>query len=109
MPDVPFSVDVVPASARGRTRVVVVGELDIATSPVLAEVLREQLASAQVVLDLAGVQFMDSSGVRVIDRVLRDCDAQAMDLVVDPNLPPPVTQVLEMTGMLGVLPMAGDA
>jgi anti-anti-sigma factor len=50
--------------------VVVVGEIDLATAPIL----REHLAGAMLagvpraVLDLAGVTFLDSSGLSVVIR-----------------------------------------
>lgn len=44
------------------------GELDIATVPVLREVLTRELADdgAVVVIDLTGVSFVDSSGVHAL-------------------------------------------
>jgi anti-sigma B factor antagonist len=45
----------------------VAGELDIATAPQLARMLRESLSRAQlVVLDLRELSFMDCSGVHAI-------------------------------------------
>ena len=42
------------------------GDLDIATQPELRAALMEQSASGAVTLDLAGVPFLDTSGLRLI-------------------------------------------
>ena len=62
----PFRIDVEPA--RDSVRVAPVGELDIATVDKLrteVERLRES-GFAQLVLDLRGVRFLDSTGLRLI-------------------------------------------
>jgi anti-anti-sigma factor len=62
----PFRVDV--HEEEGRIRVAPVGELDLATAPVVEEALAAAFASParNVTLDLRGVTFMDSSGLRVV-------------------------------------------
>jgi anti-anti-sigma factor len=51
----------------GRAIVLVRGELDLATAPNLEEVVAERLdAGQEVVLDLRELDFMDSSGLRVL-------------------------------------------
>jgi anti-sigma B factor antagonist len=60
----PFAVEVV---RRGRTVTVgAVGELDAATLPELEEVLPEVTAGDRLVLDLRGLTFMDSTGIRLL-------------------------------------------
>jgi anti-sigma B factor antagonist len=50
-------------------RVVVTGELDLATAPALDHALHDARARGRlVVLDLSGVSFCDSSGLHVIVR-----------------------------------------
>jgi anti-anti-sigma factor len=45
----------------------VIGELDIATAPLLAQTLREaQLRARRVVLDLRELTFMDCAGIHVV-------------------------------------------
>lgn len=52
---------------QGTTYVVVEGELDIATAPRLeAELMAAVRPGTSVVVDLAGVTFLDSSGLRAI-------------------------------------------
>jgi anti-anti-sigma factor len=51
----------------GRAVVTIRGELDLATAPELETALLERLdAGQEVVLDLRELQFMDSSGLRVL-------------------------------------------
>jgi anti-anti-sigma factor len=97
-----FSVAVDRPSGGGRTIVVVAGEIDLATSPEVERVTREALRDGPVLLDLTAVPFMDSTGIRLLDALVRG-DA---DLQLAPGLQPGVTQVLEMTGMTALLPFA---
>jgi anti-sigma B factor antagonist len=50
----------------GVVHVTLRGELDLATAPELEELLDDRLDSGDVVIDLRGLEFMDSSGVRVL-------------------------------------------
>jgi anti-sigma B factor antagonist len=59
----------VTTEARGNAvHIVLTGELDISTAPRVEEELRrvEENAPAVIVLDLRGLEFMDSTGLRVI-------------------------------------------
>jgi anti-anti-sigma factor len=103
-----FSVVVVPGPAGGRTTVAVVGEVDLATAGVVADASRDALREGQVRLDLRDVTFMDSSGVRMLDALVRDCERQGWDLVVASEMRDSVIQILELTGMLDVLPLSGE-
>ena len=62
----PFRVDVEPE--RDSVRVAPVGELDIATVDKLQAEVSRLLASgfARIVLDLRGVRFLDSTGLRLV-------------------------------------------
>jgi anti-sigma B factor antagonist len=103
-PDLPqFSLDVTPGDAW--TTVSVVGEIDLATAGELTAAVRTALDDASVVIDLRGVSFMDSSGVRALDTALREAAARGRELRVTDGLQPGVVQVLEMTGMLEHLPV----
>jgi anti-sigma B factor antagonist len=87
-----------------RTAVAVTGEIDLATADGMGEAVRAHLRSGPVLLDLAGVTFMDSSGVRVLDALLREVTEEGWDLRVAPTLTEAVVQVLELTGMRAQLP-----
>jgi anti-anti-sigma factor len=56
-------------------------------------------------LDLREVTFMDSAGVRALNTALRESAAGGRELRVSDGFQPAVLQLLEMTGMLGLLPM----
>jgi anti-sigma B factor antagonist len=87
-----------------RTVVSVAGEVDVATAAAFAATLRAELAAGPVLLDLHELSFMDSGGVRVLDGILREMDREGWELRVSAQLAPAVRSVLELTGMLAVLP-----
>jgi anti-sigma B factor antagonist len=60
-----FSIDV--AQLNGRTVLELTGELDLATAPELEGALHDRLGNGEsLVVDLRGLEFMDSSGVRAL-------------------------------------------
>jgi len=87
--------------------IAVTGELDLATVVDFAATVQAQLPDGPVLLDLSGLSFMDSSGVRILDTLLREVDRHQWTLTIGSELQPGVRQVLEMTGMLGCLPIDG--
>ena len=87
-----------------RSVVAAAGELDIAHTDELTAALWEQLAQGPVHLDVSGLTFMDSSGVRLLDALMRDVDANGWTLTLSTQLHPAVRRVLELTGMLALLP-----
>jgi anti-anti-sigma factor len=103
-----FSVEVAPRPEGGRAAVAVSGEVDLATADEVGRVVRAELRDGPALLDLARVSFMDSSGVRMLDGLMEDCAREGWDLLVGATLADPVAQVLELTGMLSVLPFAGE-
>jgi anti-sigma B factor antagonist len=86
------------------TTVAVAGEVDMATVGAIGDEVRARLRTGPVLLDLARVTFMDSSGVRMLDGLLRDAAAEGWELRIAPELTDAVEQVLELTGMRGQLP-----
>jgi anti-sigma B factor antagonist len=85
----------------GVLRAQVRGDID----PVSARVLAEELGRAiearrpkQLVVDLSGVEFMDSSGVRVLIEVHRAQDERGASLVLE-DLSGGPQRVLEVTGL----------
>ena len=63
--------------------VAVTGEVDLVTAPSLRSVLNEVAGRAGVtciVLDLAGVSFLDSTGIAVLTGVTKRCRTQGQDL-----------------------------
>ena len=82
------------------------GELDFATAPPLAGLLREYTRPdpAHLVLDLAGVRFLSSAGISLILSAMRNDEGMRGRLHllgVRGNLV--VTGVLDLTGLLRLL------
>lgn len=90
-------------------RLVLQGELDIATSPQAEAELRrlEGEGAATIVLDLRGLTFMDSTGLRLL--VAADARAREsghrLAIVRGPG---PVHRVLEITGLHSRLDLVDD-
>lgn len=98
----PFSVTV--ASADARTVVTALGELDLATAPALEDVLLPPLRDgATVVLDLRSLDFMDSTGVRVLVGAHLAAQEHGGDLAVAVVPDGAVARVLEISGLDAVL------
>jgi anti-sigma B factor antagonist len=80
------------------------GELDIATAGRLERALLDDRERGdRVVLDLAALEFIDSTGLRVIVRGAEAARRDGWELRVRPG-PPPVQRVFEIAGVLGALP-----
>jgi anti-anti-sigma factor len=80
------------------------GELDIATAPRLERALMDgRRRGDRVVLDLADLEFLDSTGLRVIVRAVEAATTGGWELTLRPG-PPAVRRVFEISGVLGALP-----
>ena len=99
-----FSLEVDTAEG-GPTTIAVAGELDLVTTDQLIAAVRDALAAGDVTIDLAGVTFMDSSGIRALNTAMQEAAAQRRELRVRTGEHPSVVQVLEMTGMMALLPV----
>jgi anti-sigma B factor antagonist len=92
---------------QGSTHVVaVVGELDLATAQRVEDALRTVEATdvEQVIVDLAGLTFVDSSGVHLIARAEERRRTTAKRLVLRPG-PPQIQRVFALAGA-DTLPLA---
>jgi anti-anti-sigma factor len=89
----------------GRCVIAAHGELDMASAPELTATVRSELAAMPVLLDLRELSFMDSSGVRALDGLVREAAKEGWTFTISPALQDQVRQVLGMTGMLETLPM----
>ena len=81
--------------------ITIVGELDVATAPSLADVLNQAPASAPIILDLAGVTFMDCTGLHPILNAHRDAAARGTPLLLVPTTA--ITRLLRLTGTQHIL------
>ena len=92
---------------QGATRLLLRGELDLATVEKLRTALRQSLdRSRHLVLDLSELVFIDSSGLRELYRATTASgrDGWRLELVGTQG---DVLQTIRMSGMDRVLPLAG--
>ena len=81
------------------------GEVDMSTSPAFTAAITDVLRARRgqrLSVDLGGIRFLDSSGIRALLHCQRQAREHGGDLVVV-DLQPTVLQVLEITGVLGLL------
>lgn len=98
----PFRCAVASAGV-GAVRVDVAGELDIATAPVLRDVLRDAQASARlVVLDLHALTFTDTAGLHVLEDRSLEALTSGKRLVLA-RVPAHARRVIELCGLAPAL------
>lgn len=91
------------------TVVAVKGEVDLYSAPSLKERVADLVSSGRVrlAIDLAGVEFMDSTGLGVLIGGLKRCkEAGGWLALVAPR--EPVVKVLSITGLDKVFPIHED-
>ena len=88
--------------------IAVTGEIDLATAPIVEDELRRAEGSEDViVLDLGGVTFMDSSGIRiVIAAELRQRERGASLRLA--HVPPQVARLFDLAGIAEHLEITPD-
>jgi anti-sigma B factor antagonist len=76
------------------------GEVDVSSSQMLEEAVVEACSAGakEVVLDMGGIEFMDSTGLRAILRGKRLCEQKDCDYSLTPAQRP-VEQTLAVTGV----------
>ena len=108
MPLPAFSEDVDPImdlelstrAHEGRALLSVAGEVDLETASQLGDAAADALQSVSphLLLDLSGVTFMDSTGLKVLLAVQRRADLAAGSLAVA-GTTRPVSKILALTGL----------
>jgi anti-sigma B factor antagonist len=105
----PFSISIDDQPAQAL--IAVGGELDLGTAPALEDALLARLrAGRHVMLDLGGLEFMDSTGVRVIvsaHRLAQEHGGRFALLRMPPD--GPVGRVLRISGLDDVLDIVDGA
>ena len=86
--------------------VTVVGEIDVATAPELADYLVES-GTGDVTVDLSGVTFLDSSGMRALHASNEWCKRHGSTLTIR-GAPAHVRRVFEITGFDQVVNLDGE-
>jgi anti-anti-sigma factor len=104
----PFAIEV--SEAGDRTLVTPRGELDMASAPELEQTILPRLQSgAWLVLDLRSLDFIDSSGLRVVvgaHRTAEDHDGRFTCVRGAPGST--VHRIVEIAGIDGVIEMVDD-
>jgi anti-anti-sigma factor len=102
MPDLDFDLTVAP-EPQGGSRLTLRGELDLGTAGQLETALAG--TAGPVVLDLTGLTFMDSTGVRML---LEAAERDHGGLRIIPPTDGEARVTIEETGIAAVLPLAAD-
>ena len=108
-PDLKIDVEL----AGGRHTLALRGELDLVSAPRLVDsVMRASEEGAdEVVLDLTGLEFLDSTGLRAILDASAICEERGCRLRMAPareQVPEQVRRLLQITGLLERLPFDDD-
>ena len=84
------------------------GELDMASSPALDEAVRGICSDSAetLTIDLSGLTFMDSTGLRVVLLAKELCERHRCKFLVIPG-PAQIQRLFEVTGILERLPFSG--
>jgi anti-anti-sigma factor len=92
------------------TRLVCAGELDLATAPMFHEavVRAHELHPGDISVDLAGVTFIDSSGITALVMAHRLIASRDAHLQIK-NIQPRVARVLDLTGVAAHLDGRSEA
>lgn len=83
------------------------GELDMATQGQLREALERQSARGAVTLDLAGLRFLDTSGLRLILETAEAARRDGFDFTVLPGIPA-VQRLFDVAGVTELVPFRED-
>lgn len=88
----------------GVVRLVPIGEIDMASANTFDTVAEQVVLSkpARIELDLRGVEFIDSSGLRSIVVLRNHARLEEIDLVAT-GLSPAAERILELTGLIDEL------
>ena len=79
------------------------GELDVATQGQLRAVLEQEAKNGSVTLDLTGLRFMDTSGLRLILETAAAARRDGFTFGVIPG-PPAVQRLFEIAGVSEMVP-----
>jgi anti-anti-sigma factor len=103
----PLPFRVTAASIDGATYLTVRGELDLHTAPELEQALAEEAAKGgTLILDMEGVSFIDSTGIRVLLLSWQESQRDGFDLRLTRGSDT-VMRALELVGLVDELPFLG--
>jgi anti-anti-sigma factor len=109
-PPVPTNLSIRAESRDGIDVLLVAGEIDASTAARLAHALVDRAEVrdpwAPLVADLTAVQFIDSTGARILNLANRTSAARGTELLIVPS--EFVSRVLEISGLKAVLRVCAD-
>ena len=102
--------EVQDAIVGARRTLVLSGELDLASAPGLEAIIDRSVRERPraITLDLSGLTFIDSCGLRSILLAKQLCEARSYDFALVPGQAQ-VQRLFQLTGLLDVLPFAAAA
>lgn len=101
--------DIVIEGGHTWARVAVFGELDLATAGELGAALdRERIGGRSVLLDLSGVEFLDSTGLTIILRTMQAAQVDAWNFGILADLSPAALRTIRIAGVLPMLPLVEE-
>jgi anti-anti-sigma factor len=90
-------------------RIAVRGELDLSTSDQLREALDDQMgAKRRVILDLSEVEFLDSTGLTIVLRAMRDAQENDWSFGIRSQLSEAALRTIRVAGVLPMLPLVEE-
>jgi anti-sigma B factor antagonist len=94
--------------ARGANAIAAFGEIDVATAPELRSALNTMIdgGASAVEVDMAGVTFIDSSGLGALIAALKRARQRDSDITIS-NLAGATRRVFEITGLVDVFKIDG--
>ena len=104
-----LQIEVTPAAGSGPAFVVLAGEMDVVSTGAFAESMSELERSSPdgVVIDVAGLSFIDSSGINALVQAARTVEARGGRAVLAAPAPH-VHRVFEITRVRDLVAIADD-
>ena len=101
--------DISSKQVDGVTIISIKGSIDAITSPDITKYIQEQVANgnAKLVVDLSGVDYTSSAGLRVLLGATKDTRSNSGDIRLT-GIQPDVQKVLKMSGFLNILKTYDD-
>lgn len=92
------------STAGGHAVVVVHGEIDLATAPALREAIAAMIRNGtrQLIMDLEGVDFLDSTALNVLVGVVRELGPGSLGVVASKSI---VRRIFALSGIESVIPV----
>ena len=91
-------------------RLAIAGEIDLANAASVEAAVFDAISNddTTVVVDLAEVEYLDSSGVRILFALARRLRTLQVDLVVEAPIGSAPRRILELSGLGALVPLQPD-